>query len=231
MRGAVAMSAVLVLMVATPVQAGGVTHRHEPGEKRVMRDGGPKSQRSDFVTKLSEDNVRTFIADIQRVVSAGSGGAAADEVANWFNNHIADKARFDSVMQYEMPGYAAQESTMSLGKEEYINGVLSAGAAMSDYKQDVQIVDIKISGGGRSAKVKTRITETGQMPWPKDEPAPDGRVGDMVPMPVKGVADCEQTIGISINNFIQMQKAECRTVMSFDPFEAQELGDDMMIGR
>jgi len=50
-------------------------------------------------------------------------------------------------------------------------------------------------------------------------------------MPVTGSANCEQTIGISLNNFIQMQKAECYTVMSFDPFKKEELGPDMFFGR
>lgn len=228
-----ALSCAVALCMTAPAhaQGNGITHQHTPGEKRVARDGGPGQAKTDFVTSLDEETVKQFIADVQRMVMTGTQTMTADDVAIWFNNHIATKARFESTMKYEMPGYPAQDSTMSIGKEEYINGILSARATMSEYRQDVQIQDIKITSGGRSAKVRTKITESGNMPWPKDEAMPDGRPPEMTPMPVTGATECEQTIGISINNFIQMQKAACRTVMSFDPFKQEELGDEMFFGR
>lgn len=224
-------AACIMTVIPAHAQDSSIKYRHDPGERRVMRDGGPGQTKTDFVTKLDEENVKAFIADVQRMVMTGTQTMTADDVANWFNNHIADKARFESNMKYEMPGYPAQENAMSLGKKEYINGVLSARSTMSGYEQNVEIVEIKISGGGRNAKVRTKITESGQMPWPDDKLTPDDKPPDMVPMPVKGIADCEQTIGISINNFIQMQKAQCATIMSFDPFDKEELGDGMFFGR
>ncbi len=232
-RAALTCAVAFFVTMAAPAhaQGNGITHQHNQGEKRVARDGGPAQAQTDYVTSLDEETVKKFIADVQRMVMTGMQTMTADDVANWFNNHIATKARFESMMKYEMPGYPAQDSTMSIGKEEYINGILSARSTMSDYQQDVQIQEIKIGNGGRSAKVRTKITETGNMPWPKDGAMPDGRPPEMVPMPVTGTAECEQTIGISINNFIQMQKAACRTVMSFDPFKREELGDEMFFGR
>lgn len=229
---ALTIAAAGMMLAAFPVhaQGNGITHQHVPGEKRASRKGGPGETGSAYVTKLTEANVKGFIGDVQRIVMTGSQSMTAQDVADWFNNHIADKATFESTMKYEMPGYPAQESAMQLGKTEYINGVLSRGA-MSDYKQTIDIVEIKIGSGGRVAHVKTKITETGMMPWPKDEPSPDGVIGETEPMPVTGTANCEQTIGISLNNFIQMQKAECYTVMSFDPFKKEELGADMFFGR
>lgn len=224
------------LMFSPPAAAeqkpGRIIHQHIPSAKPApgARGGSKSAQQPAMVSRLDRRNVTAFINDVQRVVKEDSKTMTAQDIADYFNNHIADTARFDSTMKYEMPGYPAQESTMSIGKEEYINGVIGGAGLVQSYDHKVEIKDVQISNGGRTAKVKTVINERGEMPWP-GEIGPDGRAAQMVAMPVRGQSLCEQTIGISLSSFIQMQKAECYTALSFDPFENTELGADMFFGR
>lgn len=189
-----------------------------------------KAAKEDFITRLDKGNVTAFIENVQRVVDGESGAMGAQDIADYFNNHIADDAQFESTMKYEMPGYPAQENAMNIGKTEYINGVLGGTGLMKRYEHNVQIKDIEINNGGRSAKVKMLILEKGEMPWP-GEGSSDGKPAPMEPMPVAGKSECEQTIVISLNNFIQMKSAACYTALSFDPFQKSELGSDMFFGR
>jgi hypothetical protein len=233
MKAALSALAAALVLIAVPAAApaGDLTYQHVPGKKRAP-GGNSGAAPPDFVTRLDRENVTAFINDVQRVVKTGSATMSAQDMADYFNNHIAEKAVFASTMKYEMPGYPAQESALQIGKVEYINGVLGGTGLMKSYEHAVEIKDVEIGNGGRSAKVKTVISEKGEMPWPRDgKPAAEGAAPDLVPMPVSGTSTCEQTIIISLNNFVQMQRADCYTVLSFDPFESQELGDDMFFGR
>jgi hypothetical protein len=223
--------ALSLAVIPAAASADTLTYQHVPGKKRVP-GGSSGDGRSDFISRLDENNIAAFINDVERVVKTGAATMSAQDMADYFNNHIAEKAVFASTMKYEMPGYPAQESVMQIGKVEYINGIIGGAGLMKSYEHSVEIKDVEIGNGGRSAKVTTVISEKGEMPWPRDgKPAADSAAPDLVPMPVSGTSTCEQTIVISLNNFVQMQRADCYTVLSFDPFEKQELGDEMFFGR
>jgi hypothetical protein len=224
--------AVMMCLTALPAHAE-VQYQHIPGKKfspgTTARESGPKTDNV-IVTKLDKNNVTAFIQEVQAIVTTGSATMTQPEIAAYFNRHIAEKALFDSTMKYEMPGYPAQESAMQIGKAEYIDGILNGASMMKSYENSVEIKKIEIGKGGRSAHVTTVTREKGEMPWPKQSEGEDGPP-ELVPMPVSGMSTCEQTIIISLTNYIQMQRAECYTALSFDPFENKELGNDMFFGR
>ncbi|MBU0800518.1 MAG: hypothetical protein KKA05_05880 [Alphaproteobacteria bacterium] len=226
------LCAVMLCLTALPVHAE-VKYQHIPGKKfnpgTTTREDAPKSDNV-MVTKLDKNNITAFIQEVQHIVMNGSATMTQPEIADYFKKHIAEKAMFDSTMKYEMPGYPAQENAMQIGKTEYIDGILNGASMMKSYEHSVEIKKIEIGKGGRSAHVTTVTREKGEMPWPKQGEGEDGPP-ELVPMPVSGTSTCEQTIIISLTNYIQMQRAECYTALSFDPFENEELGSDMFFGR
>jgi hypothetical protein len=252
-------TAALVLAGAAAAQAqgNGITYQHIPGKKgrinesisrhndtsapaamttstdsgsRITNKGGAPD--SDIITRLTDDNVRAFIDDVQRIATGETEDMSVDDIAGYLDRHIASDARFKSAMKYEMPGYPAQQNEMDLGKSEYINGVLNGASMMQRYEHSVTVKSVEIGNGGRSAKVVTVIREKGDMPWPEDNPDTSGKTpAKMGDMPVQGESQCEQQIVVGLTNYIQMKGAQCATILSFDPFQKEELGDDMFFGK
>lgn len=217
-----AVSACALLLFPAPPAWAEIKYQHIPGPKRV-----PKYPTS---RTLDKNSITRFINDVHNVVKTGSQNMTPDEIATYFSRHIADGAEFSSEMSYEMPGYPPQYSALRINKIEYINGILNGTGLMEDYEQDLQVQNITLGPGKRSALVKILIHEKGKMPWPKDQPNPESPP-EMVPLPVKGLSECEQNLVLSRDNIIQMQKAQCRTTLSFDVFKDTELGPDMFFNR
>lgn len=256
LRKALYIGAAVLLAAAPAAHAEGssVTHQHIPGKKTIIdksifddqdasaapadtennkrTDPAPKSTGSDYNVRLDENNLRRFIEDVQKIAIGEADNMSEDEISDYLNQHIAADARFISGMRYEMPGFPTQENTMDIGKTEYINGVLNGAMIMDRYEHSVTIKAIDIAPGGRSAKVTTSIRERGNMPWPEDTPDPSGNVETkMTELPVQGESTCVEHIILSLTNLLQMKGAQCQTLLSFDPFEKQELGDDMFFGK
>lgn len=214
----------VIALMAAPAQAE-LRYRHIPGIKKP-NNAGAKST-------LDRKSVTDFIYDIQKTVHSSNRRNAAmppEDIAAYFNRHIADSALFVSTMRYEMPSYPAQESTMQIDKAAYIDGVLGGTHMMDNYEPKVEIGEITIDRGKRRAQVRTVIHEKGEMPWPDGTAGGDGQ-RNLVPLPVKGVSTCDQTISIGDDRIIRMETAQCYSVLSFDPFEHAELGPAMFFGR
>ena len=175
--------------------------------------------RHDFVRSLNENNIRAFLQEVSEISTGQRSEMLDDDVINYFNNHMSDKGLFKSKMSYDIPGFPMQENEMSLNKEEYISMVANGRYVMQDYIVDIDIQNLKIGSGAKSATFKSITTEKGKMPFPRDPKKPN----DVEIVPIEGVSICEQRLIVSINNFIQMAKAECNTTISFDPFGSKPL--------
>lgn len=180
---------------------------------------GKPDPRPDFITTLNEQNIRAFLNEVDEISTGQRMDMLDEDLADYFNNHIADKGLFKSKMRYEIPGYPTQETEMELDKVQYINSVIRSRAMMEDYHADIDIQDLKIHNSGRSATFTSVVTEKGQMPFPKDPKKPN----EVQMIPITGKSTCDQKLIVSFNHFIQMAEAECETFISFDPFGGKPL--------
>ncbi len=177
-----------------------------------------KDPRKDFIVALDEQNIRDFLREVSEISTGQRPDLLDDDLIDYFANHIAEKGEFKSSIRYQIPGFPTQDSEMVLAREEYINSVINGRFLMEDYKAEIDIQDLKIAGNGKSATFKSVTKEKGRMPMAKDE---EKKQIEMIP--IQGESTCEQRLIVSFNNFIQMAKAECTTLVSFDPFAGKPL--------
>lgn len=198
-RQTIILSFVLLLLVSPFTQA----------QAQIKKDPRP-----DFITSLDENNIRAFLRDVGEVSTGQRPEMMDDDVANYFDNHMANNGKFESKMRYEIPNFPTQETEMKLNKEQYINAVLKGRYMMENYRSTIDLQDLKINGNGQSATFTSVITEKGKMPFPTDPKKPN----EVEIIPIEGKSTCDQRLIVSYNNFIQMARADCSTVISFDPF-------------
>jgi hypothetical protein len=173
-----------------------------------------QNTQNDFVSALNENNIRAFLRDVTEISSGQRPEMLDDEIINYFDNHTADQAVFKSKMSYDIPGFPLTENEMKLDKQQYITMIANGRYVIQNHEVDIKIDNLKIGNGARSATFQSTITEKGRMPFPKDPEKPD----DLQIIPIEGKSVCQQRVIVSYNNFIQTAKADCETLISFDPF-------------
>ena len=168
---------------------------------------GALAAQAQETVKFTEDTIRAFIEKTTAITSGKESGMSEKEIGKYLDMHLHPDARFKSTMRYAIPGYDAQEKTMSIGKDDFIEGVHQGENAMKDYESETDISDIKISQDGRAATLETTTRESGMMPV-EDE-------GEKKELPVEGVSSCTQILMLSDENVIQMYNATCTTEIEF----------------
>ncbi|MBI4030903.1 MAG: hypothetical protein HY370_04450 [Proteobacteria bacterium] len=172
----------------------------------------------DFVTRLTQDNVRSFLEEAKAISTARSPERTPEDISAWLNRHLAPKGNFRSMTKFALPGLPVKEVEMKLDKQSFIESVLGGQNLFENYQTSVEIKEMKIASSGRAVTLKTRSTEKGDLPWTDGE-------GKSELIPVEGFSDCAQKIVISPANYIQMADADCRTEISFAPFAGKPLGE------
>lgn len=178
-----------------------------------------KGSRKDFVIVLDENNIKEFLSEVRQISTGQRPDMMDEDVENYFTNHIAEKGKFKSALRYEIPGFPMQETTLELGRDDYINSVVTGRYMLENYTTSVDVQDLKIGNNGKSATFKSITTERGNMPWIRDPEKKD----EIEMIPIQGQSVCEQRLIVSFNNFIQMAQADCATVISFDAFAGKPL--------
>lgn len=159
--------------------------------------------------QLTEDAITAFIEETT-AISAGQLERDPEDIREYLEKHLHKKARFRSSIRYNIPGFPGQETSMSLKKSEYIEGIEQGAQALSDYENEITIEKIKISKDKTRATVMTSGIERGSMPM-----AIDGKTTEFVP--VEGSSSCNQILRMD-DDVIQMYSAICKTVVNFQPF-------------
>lgn len=189
----------------------------------VMASGSARAQfkdkPADFITVLTEQNIKDFLRESGEITTGQRPEMMDEDIANYFTNHMSERARLRSRMSYEIPNFPTQESDMELGRNEYINTVINGRYMMENYTANIEIRDLNITGNGKQANFTSIVTEKGNMPFPSDPEKPN----DLEMIPIEGISECEQKLVVSYNNFIQMLTADCKTSISFDPFAGKPL--------
>lgn len=198
----------------------GVHNRSKSFGNRGGSSANNKSE--DYVTQLSEQNILSFMREVSAIATGQRPNMLDDEVGDYLNNHVADQAKFESTMNYHIPGFPAKNIDLKLGKPEYIHSIITGRYTLQDYDTRIVIDDLDITNGGKRATFTSITDEAGMMPFPKNENDPN----DLEMVPIKGQSTCQQTMIVSFNNFIQMADAKCHTEISFDPFAGKPLIPD-----
>ncbi len=159
------------------------------------------------IKELSKKNVTAFIEDTTDITTRNSQELSVEKIQSYLDKHLDKKARFKSVMKYNMPGMPQQEASLSLDKEEFMKSVVQGAETVDAYETLIEIKNIKIASDGKKAFVKTQNTEYATMPVPSE-------TGEVQDVPMEGVSDCTQILLLK-RGVIKMYDANCVTTINF----------------
>lgn len=159
------------------------------------------------IETLTKKNVKAFIEDTTDITTTNTQALSPEKIQAYLDTHLDKKARFKSVMKYNMPGMPPQEAALSLDKEEFMKSVVQGAETVDDYDTLVEIKNIKIASDGKKAFVKTQNTEYATMPVPTE-------TGDVENVPMEGVSECTQILLLK-RGVIKMYDANCVTNIEF----------------
>ncbi|MGB4058545.1 MAG: hypothetical protein WBK77_10745 [Alphaproteobacteria bacterium] len=163
------------------------------------------------ISEMTEENIRDFIEKTMSIAKGGNSDIPESEIDSFLEAHIHPDARFKSKINYAVPGFDAQQTSMSIGKGDFIANVHKAESTVSNYESQIEISDIKISTDRTKATLKTRTMESGIMP------VSDNIEQENVPM--EGMSTCTQMLMLSNTGDIQMFHADCTTDVQFKTFD------------
>lgn len=161
----------------------------------------------DTIKTLTEENIQTFIENTTDVTTGNSQGLSVEEMKAYLDKHLEDKARFKSIMRYNIPNMPPQEATLSLDKNGYMDSVTKGAESVEGYETLIEIDEIKVASNGKKAFVKTSNTEYATMPIPTE-------TGDAEEVPIEGISMCTQILSLN-RGVIQMFSANCVTEINF----------------
>lgn len=171
------------------------------------------------VHRLSEGAIKEFLETMRAIGAAQEQQMTPDEAKNYLQKHIAEKAYYESDITFDIPGMPRQKTNATLDKQQYIETLFNDLPVMQAYSTEIEIDNIDFSNSNRVADLTTIIKEHGKIPWGELDDGSERMV------PVKGTSKCSQKIVISLDNYIQMAKAVCKTLIKLDPFAGKELGE------
>jgi len=73
------------------------------------------------IKKLTDKNVTHFIETTTDMTSNNPQNLSAEQIHDYLNTHIADEARFKSIVKFHIPNMPVQKKTLNLNKAEFIN--------------------------------------------------------------------------------------------------------------
>lgn len=160
------------------------------------------------VKELDETIIRAFIQKTSEITSGRNLSMSQSDIQDFLDRHLHEKARFRSVIQFQIPGFPPQSNAMALDKSQFMSKIADGAQKLEDYYNEVQVIDIQISSDKRKATVQTIGQETGVMSIPAQD-------GSIQKMPVEGRSSCHQIITISRRDVVQMYNANCETQITF----------------
>jgi hypothetical protein len=155
---------------------------------------------------LTKGSIKSFITESSKMTSMSNKMAPQEDIDAFLKKHLHKKSRFKSTMKYTIPGFPPQKNSMSLDKDEYIESIMQAPKAVTDYNNTIKIENILISDDGTKATVRTKSKETGTM-----------KVSETQEIPIEGVSKCNQILVLE-KNTIKMFSAQCVTDVEFLDF-------------
>ena len=158
------------------------------------------------VDKLTKNNIENFVQTLTEMTSGNNLESSSSQIIQFLESHLHPKARFKSALVFNVPGHPAQENSMALDKEDFINSLADGAKAVQSYESSVEVKNIRISKDKKKATLKTESREQGMMNVEGEQ------------IPVEGNSSCDQIIMLSDDGIIQMYNANCKTVIEFQEF-------------
>ena len=165
------------------------------------------SSAGERIDALDESNIKAFIENTTDITTGNSQNLSAKDLHAYLDKHLEDKARFKSVMKYNIPGMPPQEAVLSLDKDGYMDSVTEGAKSVEGYETLIEITEIKVASNGKKAFVKTANTEYANMAIPTE-------TGGTEEVPIEGVSECTQILSLN-SGVIQMFSANCVTEVNF----------------
>ena len=163
----------------------------------------------ELLKKMTQENVTAFIQEATEITAGKREDMTPEQIAEFLDRHLEKKAHFKSLIKYNIPGYPPQDTTMSLDKKEYIEGIAKGKETLEGYESEILIKSVKILKNGTEAMVQTNGYEAGIMPMPVEG-------GTTKNVPMEGNSICSQILVLN-DGIIQMYGANCETVVNFMP--------------
>lgn len=170
----------------------------------------PQNAHANDIRNLTDDNISRFILESSKMMNGQTLEYSTSEIQEYLEKHLHEDARFKSTMNYNIPGYPSQGTSMSMKKEDFIKQIGEGSQAINEYENEISIDDIRISRDKTKATVRTTGFETGYMP------VPDG-AGNTRHMPIEGSSSCNQVLMLE-DGVIQMYSAQCATSITFQEY-------------
>lgn len=158
------------------------------------------------IDSLNNGNITFFVQDMTEITSGNDASMPQGHAIKFLERHLHPNARFKSAISYNMPGFPAQENSISLNKEQFIENIQAGSQTLEDYETSVEVRDIKISRDGRKATLNTIGYERGTMSASDQQ------------FPVEGNSFCTQIVKLSDKGVIQIYHANCKTTIQFQEY-------------
>ena len=79
------------------------------------------------IKSLTKKNIQAFIEETTDITTNNSSGLSQDKIKAYLDEHLEDKAKFKSLMRYNIPNMPPQEAELSMDKDGFMKSV-SEGA-------------------------------------------------------------------------------------------------------
>lgn len=99
----------------------------------ILLISGSASHATDTFDTLTEENISAFIQTTTEMSTNARSGSSETDLVMYFQEHIRDNANFRSNVTYNIPNYPAQQTDLSLTKDEYINSLMQGRDSIDDY--------------------------------------------------------------------------------------------------
>ena len=159
---------------------------------------------------LTKSNITDFIQRTSDITSGAMQDMSTEDIVEYLENHLDQKARFKSLIKYNVPGHPPQETALSMNKTEFIESVKAGVQTVSEYETTIEVHSVKISKDKTKATVRTTGVEKGVMAM-----SANGTSSESIP--IEGSSACTQTLSLNKDGVIQMYNANCETTISFQP--------------
>lgn len=159
-------------------------------------------------TTLTTASIEQFIEELSNVTAGKKEGMDSAGVTEFLMKHLASGGEFITQMTYIGETMEEREEDITMSKLDYISNVLQGLENIEEHESSLHIDHINISSDGQEALVVFSNYEEGRMPLPS-------QVSGMRKIAMSGTSYCEQKLGLTEKQVIQLLSENCITDISF----------------
>lgn len=159
-------------------------------------------------TTLTASVVEQFIQELSEVTAGKKEDMDSPAVTEYLMKHLSRNGKFKTQMTYIDETMEKREEDITMNKLDYISNVLQGLDGIEGHESSLHIEHINITPDGQEAFVVFSNYEEGRMPLPS-------QAGSMRKIAMSGTSYCEQKLGLTEKQVIQLLSESCMTDISF----------------